>query len=44
MAAEATTGIEPVKSASRGLEPNLSEWLRGLEPSVRVYMEAFGVR
>lgn len=44
MAQEATTGIEPVQSSSRELEPNLRRWLEGLEPSIRLYAEAFDAR
>jgi integrase/recombinase XerC len=42
IAGEATTGIEPVPSSSRALEPDLMRLLEGLEPSVRLYLEAFG--
>lgn len=44
MAQEATTGIEPVQASSHGLEPNLRRWLDGLEPSIRLYAEAFDAR
>jgi integrase/recombinase XerC len=41
-AEEATTGLEPVVHASRGLEPDLTRLLEGLAPRVALYAEAFG--
>jgi integrase len=38
---EATTGIEPVDTPNRGVEPNLLAWLQELEPTVAVYVEHF---
>lgn len=42
IAEEATTGIEPVRHASRGLEPDIERLLMGLAPRVALYAEAFG--
>jgi hypothetical protein len=41
---KATTGIEPVLSPLRDLEPNLRRWLEGMEPTVQLYREAFDAR
>jgi hypothetical protein len=41
IADKATTGIEPVGTSTGGLEPNLLDWLKDLEPSIQRYAEHF---